>query len=135
MRPEILNPIFAEIAALKGVGPALARPLKRLELERVADVLFHLPVTRIDRKTVAELDAGDAGRIVNIVLTPVEYRTGGPRSPFRVQVVDAAGNHASLVYFGKAQGWARKLLPNGEPRLVSGKLARSAERGVGKKGG
>src|SRR3546814_5393681 len=81
MRPEILNPIFAEIAALKGVGPALARPLKRLELERVADVLFHLPVTRIDRKTVAELDAGDAGRIVNLVLTPVEYRTGGPRSP------------------------------------------------------
>src|SRR3546814_2682864 len=59
MRPEILNPIFAEIAALKGVGPALARPLKRLELERVADVLFHLPVTRIDRQTVAELDAGD----------------------------------------------------------------------------
>src|SRR3546814_2734899 len=93
-----------------------------LELERVADVLFHLPVTRIDRKTVAELDAGDAGRIVNIVLTPVEYRTGGPRSPFRVQVVDAAGNHASLVYFGKAQGWARKMLPIGEPRLVSGKL-------------
>src|SRR3546814_10232935 len=63
-----------------------SRPLKRLELERVADVLFHLPVTRIDRKTVAELDAGDAGRIVNIVRTPVEYRTGGPRSPFRVQV-------------------------------------------------
>src|SRR3546814_15545134 len=74
-----------------------------LELERVVDVLFHLPVTWIDRKTVAELDAGDAGRIINIVLTPVEYRTGGPRSPFRVQAVDAAGNHASLVYFGKAQ--------------------------------
>src|SRR3546814_1771457 len=96
MRPEILNPIFAEIAALKGVGPALARPLKRLELERVADVLFHLPVTRIDRKTVAELDAGDAGRIVNIVLTPVEYRTGGPRSPFRVQVVRSEEHTSEL---------------------------------------
>src|SRR3546814_14097697 len=109
-----------------------------LELERVADVLFHLPVTRIDRKTVAELDAGDAGRIVNIVLTPVEYRTGGPRSPFRVQVVDAAGNHASLVYFGKAQGWACKLLPIGEPRLVSGELelyGRSEEHRGGKEGG
>src|SRR3546814_13064975 len=120
MRPEILNPIFAEIAALKGVGPALARPLKRLELERVADVLFHLPVTRIDRKTVAELDAGDAGRIVNIVLTPVDYRTGGPRSPFRVQVVDAAGSQRSRVYFGKAPGWARQLRPPGAPRRVSG---------------
>src|SRR3546814_20799700 len=116
MRPEILNPIFAEIAALKGVGPALARPLKRLELERVADVLFHLPVTRIDRKTVAELDAGDAGRIGNIVLTPVEYRTGGPRSPFRVQVVDPAGHQASLVYFGKAPGWGGQQQPLGEQR-------------------
>ena len=122
MRPEILNPLFAETAVLKGVGPALARPLKRLELERVVDVLFHLPVTWIDRKTVPELDEGDAGRIVNVVLTPTDYRTGGPRSPFRVQAMDAAGNVASLVYFGQSQGWARKLLPLGEPRLVSGKL-------------
>src|SRR3546814_6371565 len=76
----------------------------------------------IDRRTGAERDAGVVWRIINLGLTPVEYRTGGPRSPFRVQVVDAAGNHASLVYFGKAQGWARKLLPIGEPRLVSGKL-------------
>src|SRR3546814_19733266 len=106
MRPEILNPIFAEIAALKGVGPALARPLKRLELERVVDVLFHLPVTWIERKTVAEMDAGDDGRNINIVLTPVEYRTGGPRRPFRVKVVDAEGNHASLVNFGQTPGRA-----------------------------
>src|SRR3546814_18646362 len=84
MRPEILNPIFAEIAALKGVGPELARPLKRLELERVADVLFPLPVTRIDRKPVAELNAGAAGRIVHLVLTAVENRTGGPTRTFRV---------------------------------------------------
>ncbi len=43
MRPDILNPLFAEVEALKGIGPALAKPLKRLKLERVVDVLFHLP--------------------------------------------------------------------------------------------
>src|SRR3546814_12033882 len=86
MRPEILNPIFAEIAARKGVGPALARPLTRLELERVADVLFHLPAARIDRKTGAELDAGDGGRIVRIVLPRGEYGRGGPRRACGVRV-------------------------------------------------
>src|SRR3712207_8678485 len=37
MRPDILNPLFAEVEVLKGVGPALARPLKRLGLNRVVD--------------------------------------------------------------------------------------------------
>src|SRR3546814_14115897 len=95
MRPEILNPIFAEIAALTGVGPALARPLERLELERVADVLFHLPVTRVDRKTVAERDAGEAGRIVNDVQTPGRYRASSPRRIFRGRGVGAVGSVAS----------------------------------------
>jgi len=26
MRPDILNPLFAEVTALKGVGPGLAKP-------------------------------------------------------------------------------------------------------------
>jgi hypothetical protein len=30
MRPDLLNPLFAEAASLKGVGPGLARPLERL---------------------------------------------------------------------------------------------------------
>jgi len=122
MRPEKLNPLFAEITALKGVGATLARPLKRLGLERVVDALFHVPVTWIDRKRASALDAADAGRVIAIAVTAVEYRTGGARSPFRVQAVDDAGNAVSLVYFGKTQGWARKLLPLGERRVVSGKL-------------
>ena len=30
MRPDILNPLFAEVEVLKGIGPALAKPLHRL---------------------------------------------------------------------------------------------------------
>ena len=53
MRPDILNPLFAEVEVLKGIGPALAKPLHRLALNRVVDILFHLPV---------ELDRPPAGR-------------------------------------------------------------------------
>ncbi|QJU59590.1 ATP-dependent DNA helicase RecG [Sphingomonas sp. AP4-R1] len=125
MRPDILHPLFTEIEALKGVGPALARPLGRLGLAKVRDLLFHLPTGWIDRKTVTELDEADVGQIVTTVVTPTDYRFGGSaRAPARVVAMDAADNTVALVFFGGGSGYAKKLLPLGEPRAISGKLER-----------
>jgi ATP-dependent DNA helicase RecG len=123
MRPDILNPIFAEVEALKGIGPQLAKPLHRLDLNRVVDILFHLPVNWIDRKRVERIDEADVGRVIGVVVTPVDYRQGGPRSPFRVHVTDGDGNYLTLTYFNNP-GWAKKQLPLGEPRFVSGRMER-----------
>jgi ATP-dependent DNA helicase RecG len=122
MRPEILNPLFAEVTALKGVGPGLAKPLDRLGLARAVDVGFHLPTGYVDRVPRETLDAADAGRTIAITLTPVEHRGSNGRGPTRVQAVDSAGNYVSLIYFGGSGGWVKKLLPTGEPRRVSGRL-------------
>ncbi len=123
MRPDILNPLFAEVEVLKGIGPALAKPLKRLGLSRVVDILFHLPISWLERKRVELLDETDVGRIVSVVVTPVDYRQAGGRGPFRVFAADGAGNYLTLTYFNNP-GWAKKQLPLGEPKLVSGKLDR-----------
>ena len=123
MRPDILNPLFAEVEVLKGVGPALAKPLKRLGLERVVDLLFHLPTGWIERKRVESVDEADAGSVVTVLVTPVDYRQGGPRAPFRVHATDRAGNYLTLTYFHNP-GWAKKQLPLGEPRVVSGRMER-----------
>lgn len=123
MRPEILNPLFAEVTALKGVGPALAKPLEKLRLSRAVDVAFHLPSGWIDRLPRDELDMADAGRTIAILLTPTEVRTGRTRAaPTRVHAADKHGNIVSLVFFGGNSGWARKQLPIGETRWVSGRL-------------
>ena len=53
MRPDILNPLFAEVEVLKGIGPALAKPLHRLGLDRVVDIA--LP-------SAGRLDRPQAGR-------------------------------------------------------------------------
>ena len=122
MRPDILNPLFAEVTALKGVGPALAKPLDRLGLARVVDVAFHLPTGWVDRVARDELMQSDVGRTIAITLTPREIRSSSGRGPTRVQATDALGNHVSLVYFGGSSGWVKKLLAPGEPKRVSGKL-------------
>jgi ATP-dependent DNA helicase RecG len=121
MRPDILNPLFAEVEVLKGIGPQLAKPLKRLGLERVVDILFHLPVGWIDRKPVDRIDPADVGGVISVELTPVEYRQGGPRSPFRVHALDRFGRSVTLTYFNNP-GWAKKQLPLKQPKIVSGKL-------------
>jgi ATP-dependent DNA helicase RecG len=123
MRPEILNPLFAALTDLKGVGPQLAKPLTRLGLERVVDVLFHLPTGLISRFPVDRLDEAQAGQTIIVDLTAQDYRSGrSPRAPFGVEAFDSAGDHVRLVYFGRTSGLARKLFPLGEKRRVSGRL-------------
>ena len=123
MRPDILNPLFAEVEVLKGVGPTLAKPLHRLALNRVVDILFHLPVSWIDRKRVDALDEADVGRTITIALTARDYRQSGGRGPFRIFAEDGEGNYVTLTYFNNP-GWGKKQLPLGEARIVSGKLDR-----------
>ena len=122
MRPDILNPLFAEIDSLKGVGAALTRPLGRLGLARIVDLLFHLPTGMIRRVRVEKLDDASIGSVIGVIVTPVEYKSGGARSPFRISAVDSQGDWLTLTYFGGGGGYARKLLPLNEPKLVSGRL-------------
>jgi ATP-dependent DNA helicase RecG len=125
MRPDILNPLFAEVQALKGVGTAVAKPLARLGLDRAVDLAFHLPVTWVDRQMVDTLAEAITGRMVGVVLTPTQYSSSGStRAPFRVTCVDKTGDVVRIVYFGKNSGWPRKLFPLNEPRFVSGRLDR-----------
>lgn len=124
MRPEILNPLFGETQSLKGVGKALAKPLEKLRLTRIKDLLYHQPSHWMRRKRVDELNEIDVGETIIIEVTPVDYRSGGPRSPLRVHATDKVGNFISLTFFGRNLGWPKKLLPLGEPKIISGKLER-----------
>jgi ATP-dependent DNA helicase RecG len=122
MRPDRLNPLFAETSGLKGVGPQLAKPLEKLSLTRVKDLAYHLPDRFVQRRAVANLDEASVGENIVVALTPTEYRSSAGRGPFRVLAADAAGNIVALTYFGRNSGWARKQLPLGEMRWVAGRL-------------
>ena len=121
MRPEILNPLFAEAEVLKGVGPGLAKALKRIGLTRVIDLLYHLPTGTIERVRARAVGHELVGRIVIVEVTPFETRAAQGRAPFRVFASDADGSTVTLVYFNNP-GWAKKSLPIGDKKLVSGKL-------------
>jgi ATP-dependent DNA helicase RecG len=122
MRPDILNSLFTEVEALRGVGPQVARQLKRLGISRVVDLLYHLPTGAIERIKASAAAATLLGRNVILELTPFETRESrSGRGPTRIFASDSDGNTISLVYFNNP-GWAKRTLPKGEKRIVSGKL-------------
>ena len=122
MRPEILNPLFAEVEALKGVGPNIAKALARLDLTRAVDLAYpfahrhHRPHPRARRQRRAA-----SARSSILDLTPFDVRAGAGRAPLRIFAADAAGNTITLTFFNNP-AWARKQLPLGEKRVVVGKL-------------
>ncbi len=126
MRPEILNPLFAETRTLDGVGPKMAKPLAKLGLERVRDVAYHLPERFVARRAIANLDDGAEGEQIIVALTPTEHRApyNPGRGPYRVLAQDEIGNICALTYFGRASYSAKKQLPVGEKRWVAGRLDR-----------
>src|SRR6476661_3122327 len=111
MRPEILNPLFTEVDALKGVGQQVAKLLKKLRIERVVDLLYHLPTGSIERINAPAASAALLGRNVIIELTPFDIRENrSGRGPTRIYASDPEGNTISLVYFNNP-GWAKRTLP------------------------
>lgn len=122
MRPDLLNPLFAETEGLKGVGPGLARPLGKLGLTRVRDLVYHLPDRFVARRAVGNLDEAAIGENIVIALTAREHRSSTGRGPYRIMAEDALGSYVALVWFGRASYTAKKLLPVGEKRWVAGRL-------------
>ncbi len=128
MRPAVLNPLFAEVSALKGVGSAQVRQLARLKIGRVIDLAFHLPTMMIERVAVEQLDESLVGRLVIVPLTPARHDRGGPRSPLRVAAVDRGGQWVDLVFFGQSASWAQTRLPLGVEKRITGKLDRYGQK-------
>ena len=125
MRPEILNPLFAEVDTLDGVGPKLRKPLEKLHCTRVRDLAYHWPDRFVSRRPVANLDEAGEGEQIIVALTVTEHRASASRrAPYRVLATDEAGNVLALTFFGRASYSAKKQLPVGEKRRVAGKLER-----------
>jgi len=125
MRPLVLNPLFASLTSLPGVGQKLERIYARLldrELPRVIDLLLHLPSGMIDRRARPKLRDVQAGQVVTVAVTVDIHRPSPPhraRVPYRIYAHDDTGD-ITLTYFNARKEYLEKLLPVGETRYVSG---------------
>ncbi|ALN73235.1 ATP-dependent DNA helicase RecG [Aureimonas sp. AU20] len=133
MRASILDPLFASVSTLTGVGPkvsvligGLVAPPGAGGVAKVRDLLFHLPSGAIDRRRREQIASAPDGVIVTLEVCIDHYQFPSREArnqPTRVIAHDASGEIA-LVYFRAQSQWLEKLFPLGETLLVSGKVDR-----------
>ena len=127
MRPSVLNPLFAPLSALPGIGPKLEKLFGRLigrddEPLRLIDLLFHLPTGFVDRRNQPKLSAVTPETVVTVAVTVDRHRPpppNRPRAPYNIDTSDDT-NTLTITYFNARKDYLEKLFPEGETRYVSG---------------
>ena len=126
MRPALLNPLFAPVTSLAGVGPRQDKLFRYLlgrdDTPRLVDLLLHLPASVIDRRARPKIRDAVPGTVATLDVTVDRHRptpARNPRAPHLVYASDDTGD-VVLTYFRAQPGYVEKLLPVGSKRYVSG---------------
>ncbi|QGZ33297.1 ATP-dependent DNA helicase RecG [Stappia indica] len=129
MRPSILDPLFAPVSSLPGVGSRLATRLVSLlgtDPERephVIDLLMHIPSGIIDRRLRPGIARAPEGAIVTLEVRIDRHQAPprGSRAPYRIFGHDDSGEIA-FVFFHANSSWLEKSMPVGADLIVSGRV-------------
>ncbi len=133
MRPEVLNPFFAGVTKLKGIGSKVEKTLATLVRPgtdetttnvRLIDILLHLPSGIIDRRKRPTINNLPMEGIVTVEVTIGAHKVPprhNKRVPYRIECFDDTGT-LSMVFFHVHGDYLLRQLPVGETRFISGAI-------------
>lgn len=124
LRPTILNPLFAAVDTLTGIGPRIAKLLEKLAGNRLIDLIWHLPNGLIDRRFSPKVGDAPPGRICTLTVEVLAHSpppTRNSRLPYKVTCGDDTGR-ITLTFFHAQRDYLAQTLPVGETRVISGKI-------------
>lgn len=134
MRPTILEPLFADVETLKGIGPRLKTLLTKLldrpgeiKTPRKIDLLWHFPTGVVDRRHRPKIKDLKSGELATFDATVLKHK--GPKfkgkgrfskAPYRITMEDSTGQ-IDLVFFRIDPKYLDRQMPIGEIRYISGR--------------
>ena len=124
LRPTVLNPLFADVTTLTGVGPRIAKLMGKLAGSKLIDLAWHLPSGVIDRRFSPKVGDAPPGRICTLTVEVLAHSpppTRNSRLPYKVTCGDDTGRIA-LTFFHAQSDYLSQVLPVGETRVISGRV-------------
>ncbi len=134
LRPAALYPWFAPVSSLKGVGASVGAALRRLLMPSTAeeeksppspilrDLVFHLPIGTVDRRTVRPVSSLQKGEYVTVEVAIAEHVApprNRPNLPYRIATEDETGT-LILTFFHVKGDYLARQLPVGARRIICG---------------
>ncbi|CUH80458.1 ATP-dependent DNA helicase RecG [Tropicibacter naphthalenivorans] len=121
-RPEPLWPLFAEVTVLDGIGPKIGQAIQHLGVETPRDLLYTLPYAVIDRRLRDTIQGAEVPGVVTVEVSVGLHRPAARKGgAYRIEVEDAK-TRFQLVFFHGRSDYLTRVLPEGERRIVSGRM-------------
>ncbi|MEM0900244.1 MAG: ATP-dependent DNA helicase RecG [Pseudomonadota bacterium] len=131
MRPAILDPLFAPVTVIDGIGEKIGKALIQImpagagmDVPRMASLVFHLPVSIIDRTFQPGIAKAPEGMIATLQVRIDRHQPsprGVSRVPYKVFAHDDTGEIA-LTFFNGRASYLERALPVGEDMMISGRV-------------
>jgi ATP-dependent DNA helicase RecG len=122
MRSEKINPLFATISSLSGVGPKIEKLFNKIVGNRLVNLLWHLPYNVIKRKKHKNIRNAEINSLVIFKIKIIEHRPSRfKKQPYKVNCL-CGEEPIDIVFFFAKHPYIKSILPIGEERLISGKL-------------
>ena len=113
--------LLSTIDKIKGVGKKTLSSFNKKKIFTIFDLLWHLPISRIETAEDTEIEDLQVGKIYNIKVKPIKYNFPRIRNlPNRV-ICEKNGIKVDCIFFNSYEGYIKKILPINEDVIINGK--------------
>ena len=113
--------LLSPIDSIKGVGKKTLRSFNRKKIFTIFDLLWHLPVSKIETAEDTEIDDLQIGKNYNIKVKPVKYNFPRIRNLPNKVICEKNGVKIDCIFFNSYEAYIRKLLPLNVEAVIHGK--------------
>ncbi len=113
--------LLSPINKIKGVGKKTLSSFNKKKIFTIFDLLWHLPISRIETAEDTEIDDLQVGRHYNIRVIPIKYNFPRIRNLPNKVLCEKNGVKLDCIFFNSYEGYIKKLLPLNEEIIIHGK--------------
>ena len=113
--------LLSPINSINGVGKKTVTLLNKKKIFTIFDLLWHLPLAKIETSEDTEVENLQIGKIYNIKVVPIKYNFPRIRNLPNKVICQKNNNKLECIFFNSYEGYIRKILPLNKEVLIKGK--------------
>ena len=113
---------LSSINNIKGIGKKTAKLFLKKKILNIFDLLWHMPISKIETSNTVNIDELQIGKIQSIQLIPIKYNFPRIRNlPNKVNCL-SSGKKIDCIFFNSYEGYIKKILPINKGVIIFGKI-------------
>ncbi len=115
--------LLSSIETIKGVGKKTVSSLNKKKIFTIFDLLWHLPISKIETADDTEIEDLHVGKIYNIKVVPIKYNFPRIRNLPNKVICQKNNNKIECIFFNSYEGYIKKILPLNKEIFINGKVS------------